>query len=71
MVCAGVAMWIYEYRKFDRSGFLPVGPYNSREEAAKAMIDYADRFGAIVRGPKEIDFLEIPVLSLKPAESRH
>jgi len=25
-------MWIYEYSKFDRSGFLPVGPYKSREE---------------------------------------
>ncbi len=48
-------MWIYEYGKFDCSGFLPVGPYHSREEAARAMKEYADRFGAIVQGPREIE----------------
>ncbi len=51
-------MWIYEYRNFERSGFLPVGPYESREKAAEAMKDYADRFGAIVQGPREIEKLE-------------
>lgn len=52
-------MWIYEYRKYDKQGFLPVGPYHSCEEAAKEMMDYAERFGAIVQGPKEIDAPEI------------
>ena len=47
-------MWIYEYRKFDLPDFLPVGPYDSREEAAEAMRDYAEQFGVIVQGPKEI-----------------
>ncbi len=47
-------MWIYEYGKFDCSGFRPVGPYHSREEAAKAMKEYADRFGVIVQGPREV-----------------
>ena len=51
-------MWIYEYRKFDRPDFLPVGPFKSREEAAQAMRDYAERFGEIVQGPKEIDRME-------------
>ncbi len=58
-------MWVYEYRKFDRSGFLPVGPYNSREEAARAMKDYAERFGAIVQGPKEIDTFDLPIFARK------
>ncbi len=52
-------MWIYEYCNFDHSGFLPVGPYETREEAAKAMRDYANRFGAIVQGPKEIDAMDL------------
>ena len=55
-------MWIYEYRSFDRSGFLPVGPYESREDAAKAMEDYAYRFGAIVQGPREIERMESPAI---------
>ena len=55
-------MWIYEYKKFDGSGFLPFGPYHSQEEAADAMKHYADRFGEMVQGPKRIDPCDIPVL---------
>jgi hypothetical protein len=51
-------MWIYEYRRFDRSEFLPFGPYHSREEAVEAMKDYADRFGAVVQGPRKIERVE-------------
>ena len=54
-------MWIYEYEKFDGSGFLPFGPYRTREEAADAMKHYAERFGAMVQGPKMIEQGEIPV----------
>ena len=57
-------MWIYEYSNFDRSGFLPIGPFESREEAAREMKDYADRYGAIVRGPIHVDHLEFPPLRL-------
>lgn len=65
-------MWIYEYKKFDRSGFLPVGPYKSREEATAAMIDYSNRFGAVVRGPREIEPLEITSrLPLSKFKSAH
>ncbi len=52
-------MWIYEYRKYDNKGFLPVGPYHSCEEAIKDMKDHAEQFGAIVQGPKEISTPEI------------
>ena len=55
-------MWIYEYKKFDGSGFLPFGPYHSQEEAADAMKYYAEHFGELVQGPKKIDPCDIPVL---------
>ncbi len=63
-------MWIYEYSKFDRSGFLPVGPYKSREEAEHAMKDYQHRFGAVVRGPIQTDRFESPALNIKPKSAR-
>ena len=55
-------MWIYEYKRFDGSGFLPFGPYHSQEEAADAMNHYAERFGAMVQGPKKVEQPDIPVL---------
>jgi hypothetical protein len=55
-------MWIYEYCRFDRSGFLPAGPYKSSEEAFKAMKQHADTFGTRVQGPREIDKLEVQLL---------
>ena len=65
-------MWIYEYSKYDRSGFLPVGPYQSREEAEGAMKDYHHRFGAVVRGPMKIESLEFLAFTSKlpPATNR-
>ena len=58
-------MWIYEYSKFDHSGFLTVGPFDSEEEATRAMKDYAERFGANVHRPKEIDTIELLRVPLK------
>jgi hypothetical protein len=55
-------MWIYEYRKFDGSGFLPFGPYDSQQEAADAMRNLAERFGETVKGPIEIEQSDVPFL---------
>ncbi len=55
-------MWIYEYKKFDGSGFLPFGPYHSQEEAADAMRHHAEHFGEMVQGPTKIEPGDIPVL---------
>jgi len=60
-------MWIYEYKKFDGSDFLPFGPYRSREEAADAMKDHAERFGEMVQGPKKIEKSDIPFLLFRLA----
>jgi hypothetical protein len=66
-------MWIYEYRRFDGSGFLPVGPYDSPQAAADAMTGYAERFGATVQGPKRVDREDLSgILSyLLGLESKH
>jgi predicted NUDIX family NTP pyrophosphohydrolase len=53
-------MWIYEYEKLDGSAFLPPGRYHTQEDAADAMKDYAERFGEMVQGPKEIEPCDIP-----------
>ncbi len=55
-------MWIYEYKNFDGSGFLPFGPYHSPEEAADAMQHHAEHFGALVQGPRKIEAGDFPVL---------
>ena len=57
-------MWIYQYKKFDGSGFLPFGPYHTREEAADAMKNHAERFGETVLGPQKIEQDDIPFLFL-------
>ncbi|NLT67406.1 MAG: hypothetical protein GXX84_12455 [Acidobacteria bacterium] len=53
-------MWIYEYSRFDQSGFLPEGPYDTLEEAYRAMRDHADRFGTRVKGPRQVEDIELP-----------